>query len=60
MTLELDQIDLHTRRLYAERGYPWEEWDLLRLRAPVYRYERAEVEAFWAITRHADILAVSR
>lgn len=60
MALQLDDIDLHSRRLYAERGYPWEEWDLLRREAPVYRYEREDVEAFWAITRHADVLAVSR
>jgi cholest-4-en-3-one 26-monooxygenase len=60
MGLALDQIDIHTPQLYVTRGYPWEEWDLLRREAPIYWYEREEVEPFWAITRHADVLAVSK
>jgi cytochrome P450 len=60
MTVALDQTNIHTPRRYVEEGYPWEDWDLLRREAPVYRYERDDVEPFWAITRHADILAVSK
>lgn len=60
MTLELDKIDLHTRRLYAERGYPWAEWDTLRRDAPIFWYERDDVEPFWAVTRYADILTISK
>lgn len=60
MSRSLDQIDIHTPKLYAERGYPWEDWDLLRRDAPVHWYERNDVESFWAITRHADVLAVSK
>ncbi len=56
----LDQTDIHHATRYAEEGYPWEDWDLLRREAPVYWYERDDVEPFWAITRHEDILAVSR
>lgn len=56
----LPRIDIHTTRLYVERGYPWAEWDLLRREAPVYWYERDGIEPFWAITRHADVLAISK
>ena len=41
--VSLDQIDLLDAGSYAERGYPWEEWALLRREAPVYWYERAGV-----------------
>ena len=60
MTRALDRIDIHTPKLYAERGYPWRDWDLLRREAPIHWYERDDVQPFWAITRHADVLTVSR
>ncbi|MGE4609294.1 MAG: cytochrome P450, partial [Myxococcota bacterium] len=56
----LDSIDIHDADLYVERGYPWQAWDLLRREAPIYWYERSDIEPFWAITKHADILAISR
>ena len=58
--LSLDQINLLDAGSYAERGYPWEEWALLRREAPVYRHERPGVEPFWAITRYRDIQRISR
>jgi cholest-4-en-3-one 26-monooxygenase len=56
----LDTIDIVDPDLYVARGYPHEEWTLLRREAPVYWYERPHVQPFWAITRHADIIEVSR
>ncbi len=56
----LDQINLLDAGSYAERGYPWEEWALLRREAPVYRFERQGAEPFWAITRYRDIQRISR
>jgi cholest-4-en-3-one 26-monooxygenase len=56
----LESLDLHSKHLYVERGYPWKEWDLLRREAPVFWYERDDIAPFWAITRHADILEISR
>ncbi len=58
--LTLDNLDIHTPELYLERGYPFAEWDLLRKEAPVYWYERDDIDPFYAITRHADILEVSK
>lgn len=59
-TLTLETLDIVNPDLYVQRGYPHEEWALLRKEAPVYRYQRPGVEPFWAITKHADIVAVSR
>lgn len=58
--LSLDTLDIHSKDLYVSRGYPWREWDLLRREAPVFWYEREGIAPFWAITRHADILTISR
>jgi len=45
----------------ASEGYPWEEWDRLRREAPVFWYEPPEdYDPFWSITRHADILTLSK
>ena len=57
---DLDSLDIHSTDLYVERGYPWEEWDLLRREAPVFWYEREGIAPFWAITRHADVLTISK
>jgi cholest-4-en-3-one 26-monooxygenase len=59
-SLTLETLDIINPDLYVQRGYPHEEWALLRREAPVFRYERPGVEPFWAITRHADIVNVSR
>jgi cholest-4-en-3-one 26-monooxygenase len=59
MSFDLRQIDIHTPRRYAEQGFPWREWDQLRREAPVFRYERDDIEPFWAVTRHADVMTVS-
>jgi cholest-4-en-3-one 26-monooxygenase len=58
--LTLDSIDILNPDLYVQRGYPHEEWALLRREAPVHYYQRPDVDPFWALTRHADIVNVSR
>jgi len=58
--LSLEAIDILDPDLYVERGYPHNEWALLRSQAPVYYYERPNARPFWAVTRHADIISVSR
>ena len=44
---------------YARDGYPFETWDRLRREAPALRYEGPEYP-FWALTRHRDIVEISR
>ncbi|HUN60215.1 MAG TPA: cytochrome P450 [Candidatus Binataceae bacterium] len=58
--LTLETVDIINPDHYVRRGYPHEEWRLLRREAPVFRYERPDVVPFWAITKHADIITVSR
>ena len=57
---DFDAIDLHTPELYLTRGYPFEEWDLMRKEAPVYWYEREGIAPFYSVTRHEDILTISK
>ena len=45
---------------YSERGYPHEEWARLREAAPVERFEPEGWPPFWAITRYADIVEISK
>jgi cholest-4-en-3-one 26-monooxygenase len=58
--LTLDSIDIVNPDLYVQRGYPHEEWALMRREAPIHYYQRPDVDSFWALTRHADIINVSR
>ncbi len=53
----IDVIDLDA---YAEGGPPHELWTALRRESPVHWCEHPDMEPFWAITRHADICAISR
>ncbi len=59
-SLSLDTVDILNPDLYVQRGYPQEEWRLLRREAPVFWYERPNVTPFWAVTRYDDIVTVSR
>ena len=56
----LDTIDIISPDLYQQKGYPHEEWALLRREAPIYWYDRTAGEPFWAVTRHADIVTLSK
>ncbi|HYB89630.1 MAG TPA: cytochrome P450 [Candidatus Binataceae bacterium] len=56
----LDAIDIITPDHYAKNGYPHAEWAYLRKHKPVLRVERPNVQPFWAITKHADIIQISR
>ena len=53
----LDGIDL----LAATwgRGVPHDQFDRLRAEAPVYWHPEADDTGFWALTKHADVKAVS-
>ncbi len=58
--LGLDTLDIISPDHYAQNGYPYREWTYLRRHAPVYFYDRPNVRPFWAITKHADIIQISR
>jgi cytochrome P450 len=59
--LSLDTLDIIGPDHYQRNGYPHAEWALLRRESPVHWYDRVSTtEPFWAITRHADIVAISK
>src|SRR5688572_24128946 len=60
MTPDVDPLDLVDPARYARDGYPHALWTRLRAEAPVARIEPPGYEAFWAITKHADIVQVSK
>ena len=47
-------------RCYAEHGYPHALWAELRREAPVRFFEPPGWPSFWAITKHADIVEISK
>ena len=58
---DLATIDIISPDHYVRHGYPHPEWKYLRRHAPVFWYEgRANVDPFWAITKHADIIELSK
>jgi cytochrome P450 len=58
--LHFDPRDLVEPTRYAERGRPYELFAALRREAPVAYCEPEGYAPFWAITRHEDIVAISR
>jgi cytochrome P450 len=58
--LDRATLDVATPEHYERHGYPHAEWSWLRRHAPVFWYERPNVEPFWAITKHADIIEISK
>jgi cytochrome P450 len=53
-------LDILSPAHYERHGYPHPEWAWLRQHAPVFWYERENVEPFWAITKHADIVEIGK
>lgn len=62
MSIEsIGELRLTDEDRMGTEGYPWEEWDRLRQEAPILWYEpTGDYEPFWSITRHADILTISK
>jgi len=58
--LKLDQLEIVSGPHFETNGYPHAEWTYLRKHAPVYWYDRPNVDPFWAITKHADIVEIAR
>jgi cholest-4-en-3-one 26-monooxygenase len=53
-------LDVSTPEHYEQHGYPHAEWTWLRRHDPVFWYDRPNVDPFWAITKHADIIAIGK
>src|SRR5262245_29238522 len=57
---DVDPIELVDPARYARDGYPHAVWTRLRAEAPVARIVPPGWEPFWAITKHSDIVQISR
>ena len=55
-----DGRDLVDPAAYAENGAPHGTWARLRRESPVHHCAPAGFEPFWAITKHADVAAISK
>ncbi len=53
-------LDIATPEHYEQHGYPHAEWTWLRRNAPVFWYDRPNVDPFWVITKHADIIEIGK
>jgi cholest-4-en-3-one 26-monooxygenase len=60
MNAGVDVQELVDPERYARRGYPHEAWARLRAEAPVAWFEPPGLDPFWAITKHADVLEISK
>jgi cytochrome P450 len=54
------QLDVISATRYGTQGYPHDAWTRLRREAPVCWMEPPGYQPFWAITRHADIVEISK
>ncbi len=56
-----EDVRIHDPNFFAENGFPYAVFDDLRKHDPVHWHED-EIEGvpFWAVTRHEDIMTVSR
>jgi len=53
-------LDVASPEHYERNGYPHAEWRWLRKNAPVFWYDRPNVEPFWAVTKHSDIIEIGK
>ncbi len=55
-----DGLDLVAHERYGANGYPHEQLTTLRRKSPISYFEPEGYPGFWAVTKHADIIEVSR
>jgi cytochrome P450 len=60
MSVDIDPLDLVDADRYAQRGYPHDVWTRLRAEEPVAYVEAPGFAPFWAVTKHADVMEVSK
>ena len=57
---EIDGQRLIDPQCYASFGYPHDEWTQLRRESPLHFFEPPGWPSFWAVTKHADIVEISK
>jgi cholest-4-en-3-one 26-monooxygenase len=56
----LDELDVIGPDTYAEHGYPHAAWRRLRNESPIHWFDVPRGTGFWAVTRRADIVWLSK
>jgi cholest-4-en-3-one 26-monooxygenase len=56
----MDLADIDLLEVTWARGVPHDQFERLRREAPVFWHAEPAGPGFWAVTRHADVVAVSR
>lgn len=59
MLSSVDPLDLVEPARFARYGYPHALWARLRAEAPVAHFAPEGYRPFWAITKHADVVAIA-
>ena len=54
-----DGIDIHATAQYLN-GVPHEQFAILRREAPVWWQSEPDGPGYWAVVKHADVVAVSK
>ena len=55
-----ETLDIISPEKYEREGYPHREWTWLRQHDPVHWTESEICKSFWAVTKHADIVAIGK
>jgi cytochrome P450 len=58
--LDPARLDPISAEHYEQNGYPYREWAWLRKNDPVAWIEHPKYDPFWAITKHADVIELSK
>ncbi len=58
--ISLENLNIIGPGHYAKNGYPHQEWAWLREHKPVFWCEHPKTDPFWAITKHADLVQISK
>jgi cholest-4-en-3-one 26-monooxygenase len=56
----LDELDVIGPDFYAAHGYPHEAWRRLRRESPIHWFDLPGGVGFWAVTRRADLVRISK
>ncbi|MCZ6463631.1 MAG: cytochrome P450, partial [Proteobacteria bacterium] len=57
---DLDQLDVIGPDTYADNGYPHPAWKRLRQESPIHWFDLPNGVGFWAVTKRADIVWISK
>jgi len=59
-SIDPSTLDFITPEKYERDGYPHPEWTWLRQNDPVHWTDNEYCDPFWAVTKHADIVAIGK